>query len=74
MMHTRLFATTLVVTTLTGCMTVGPDYKRPQVETPEQWPGTSATETLSSTWWKAYGDPVLDQMVDEALDVVENGI
>jgi multidrug efflux system outer membrane protein len=67
MMHTRLFATALIVTALAGCMTVGPDYQRPQVETPEQWPGATATETLSSTWWRAYGDPVLDQMVDDAL-------
>ena len=66
-MRLRLLAATLMAILLTGCIAVGPDYKRPQVETPEQWPGTSATETLSSTWWKAYGDPVLDQMIDEAL-------
>ena len=51
----------LIAAALAGCMTVGPDYERPQVETPEQWPGAAATETVSSTWWKAYGDPVLDQ-------------
>jgi multidrug efflux system outer membrane protein len=27
----------------------------------------ASTETVSVTWWKAYGDPVLDQMIDEAL-------
>ena len=67
MMRDRLLAATLIAVALTGCMTVGPDYKRPQVETPGQWPGATATETLSSTWWKTYGDPVLDQMIDEAL-------
>jgi len=60
-------AAALIVAALTGCMTVGPDYKRPQIETPEQWPGATAGEPVSSTWWKAYGDPVLDQMIDEAL-------
>src|SRR5882672_3525277 len=67
MMRPRLLAATLMAIALTGCMTVGPDYKRPQVETPDQWPGATAAEPVSSTWWKVYGDPVLDQMVDEAL-------
>ncbi|MBC8007557.1 MAG: efflux transporter outer membrane subunit, partial [Prolixibacteraceae bacterium] len=67
MKRTRLFALALIVAALAGCMTVGPDYERPQIETPGQWPGATANEPLSSTWWKAYGDPVLDQMIDEAL-------
>jgi multidrug efflux system outer membrane protein len=67
MTRTRLFATTLIFASLAGCMTVGPDYQRPQVETPEQWPGATANEAVSATWWKAYGDPVLEQMIDEAL-------
>ena len=67
MMRAFLLIATVVIATLSGCMTVGPDYSRPQVDTPDQWPGATATEAVSSTWWKAYGDPVLDQMVDEAL-------
>ena len=34
MTRTRLFALSLIVAALAGCMTVGPDYKRPQIETP----------------------------------------
>ena len=66
---TRLYllAVTSIVAALAGCMTVGPDYQRPQVDTPEQWPGAAATEAVSPTWWKVYGDPVLEQMIDEAL-------
>ena len=67
MTRTRLFALSLIVAALAGCMTVGPDYKRPQIETPGQLPGATANEPLISTWWKAYGDPVLNQMIDEAL-------
>ncbi len=67
MIRSPLYISTLIAATLAGCMTVGPDYKRPQIDTPEQWPGTVATDTVSSTWWKAYGDTVLDQMIDEAL-------
>jgi len=52
---------------IAGCMTVGPDYQRPQVETPEQWPDAAAGAAVSATWWKSYGDPVLDRMIDEAL-------
>jgi len=63
----RLFAVILISTVVSACMTVGPDYKRPQTETPEQWPGAAAGDALSPTWWQSYGDPVLDQMIDEAL-------
>ena len=67
MTRSPLLMATLVAVTLAGCMTLGPDYKRPQVDMPEQWPGATTGEPVSSTWWKAYGDPVLDQLNDEAL-------
>jgi outer membrane protein, multidrug efflux system len=68
MMRIRLLAVGALAALLTGCMTVGPDYKRPAVEVPEQWPGSAAaTDTVSATWWQAYNDPVLNQMVDDAL-------
>ncbi len=63
----RRAAAALVAAALAGCMTVGPDYERPQTDLPGQWPGETTSDKLSPTWWKAYGDPVLDQMVDEAL-------
>ena len=53
--------------TLAGCMTVGPDYKRPEVDTPQQWPVHGQAEPVSSQWWRSYGDPVLERMVEEAL-------
>lgn len=64
--HRQVFAAVMVAT-LAGCMTVGPDYKRPQTEMPEQWPGATTSEPVSATWWKTYNDPVLDKLVDEAL-------
>ena len=63
----RIIAATLAVAWLAGCMTVGPDYRRPKVDTPEQWPGAATAEPISANWWKAYGDPVLDRMVEDAL-------
>lgn len=63
----RIVAATLAAALLAGCMTVGPDYRRPKVDTPEQWPGTASAESIPAAWWKAYGDPVLERMVGDAL-------
>jgi outer membrane protein, multidrug efflux system len=52
---------------LTGCMTLGPDYQRPKMEMPDKWPGEAAASPVSGGWWKAYNDPALERMVDEAL-------
>jgi len=63
----RNIAAALIAVLLAGCMTVGPDYRRPKVDTPEQWLGTASAEPIPAGWWKAYGDPVLDRMVEDAL-------
>jgi outer membrane protein, multidrug efflux system len=52
----------------TGC-TMGPDYKRPSVEIPSSFrfqPGEAAA-TADTEWWKGFGDPALDRLIDEAL-------
>ncbi len=67
MRRNRLITASLLAAALTACMTAGPDYRRPRVDVPEQWPGATATDPVSSTWWKAYNDPVLDRMVEDAL-------
>lgn len=67
MTHMRNLAALVAIAALAGCMTVGPDYKRPQTDLPEHWPGDAAAEPVSATWWKGYGDPVLERMVDDAL-------
>ena len=48
---------------------VGPDYHRPAIETPaayEYLPKDTA-DTINTEWWKQFGDPVLDQLIAEAL-------
>lgn len=67
MMGLRQGGAWLVAALLTGCMTVGPDYVRPNLEAPEQWPVPGTGAAVSSTWWKVYGDPVLDRMIEDAL-------
>ncbi|MCA8257109.1 efflux transporter outer membrane subunit [Burkholderia sp. AU31624] len=61
---------------LAGC-TVGPDYKRPDVDTPAAWrldpadaywhPAAPARAPLDPAWWTAFGDPQLDALEADAL-------
>jgi multidrug efflux system outer membrane protein len=53
---------------LAGCA-VGPDYEQPKVETPPAWriEYAEAVQVANTKWWTAFGDPVLDQLIDEAL-------
>jgi multidrug efflux system outer membrane protein len=62
-----LAAITAVLLT-TGC-TLGPDYVRPKVEAPAAFRFEPATvaQTADTAWWKQFGDPVLDQLIDTAL-------
>lgn len=63
---------TLALSVLTSCA-VGPDYRRPEVPLPDRWhePADAASVPASPTdlagWWRAFGDPVLDSLVDAAL-------
>jgi len=58
----------MTATLLAGC-TMGPDYVRPQVDSPAafRFEPTAAAETANTAWWKQFGDPVLDQLIDTAL-------
>ena len=53
---------------VTGCM-MGPDYKRPPIDAPTafQYEQKAAAETANVEWWKQFGDPVLEQLITEAL-------
>ena len=53
---------------LAGCV-VGPDYRRPEVAVPAtyQYPVGQDAALADTAWWKAFGDPVLDSLIDEAL-------
>ncbi len=63
--------TAAVLTTLNGCFMVGPDYQKPEASTASDWieqhdPSLKRTEADLSAWWKVFGDPVLDRLVDTA--------
>ena len=58
----------LILVLLSACA-VGPDYEKPETNTPETWRFTDAqaSDVVNTQWWTQFGDPVLDQLVDEAL-------
>jgi len=53
---------------LAGCM-VGPDYKRPALESATAWriEEKKAQETANTAWWRQFNDPVMNALIDEAL-------
>jgi multidrug efflux system outer membrane protein len=58
---------------LAGCM-VGPDYKRPPVETPGLYRSDSQSSIASAEslgnekWWEVFQDPVLQQLIRTAFE------
>jgi len=53
-----------------GCMVVGPDYVRPDMDVPAAMPGASSSAQAAAplvSWWRRFGDPELDVLVDEAV-------
>jgi len=66
--HPSLVPAALLTLALGAC-TLGPDYKRPAVEAPKsfQYETKDAADTADTLWWKQFKDPVLDQLIDEAL-------
>src|SRR5512137_2900197 len=53
---------------IAGCA-VGPDYKRPEINSPQTWrvEEAQAKDTANTIWWSQFNDPVLNSMIDEAL-------
>src|SRR5258705_67311 len=54
---------------LAGCAGLKPDYTKPAVDLPAGWRDAPAdgVQARDTRWWKVYGDPVLDSLIDEAL-------
>ncbi|MGD0234731.1 MAG: RND transporter, partial [Syntrophorhabdales bacterium] len=58
----------LLVVALVSCA-IGPNYRRPPVETPASWHfgDAQARDVVNTPWWRQFGDPVLDGLVETAL-------
>ena len=60
---------------VTGCVTVGPDYIRPEIPTPQKWSDKSSVSTTAeprdsralATWWATLNDPKLSELIDHAV-------
>ncbi|HIH2616949.1 TPA: efflux transporter outer membrane subunit [Burkholderia cenocepacia] len=79
-MRTRVrpvaLAAIVTATAVAGC-TVGPDYRRPPVDTPAAWrldpadqywqPAAPARAPLDPVWWTAFGDAQLDALEADTL-------
>jgi len=65
-----LLAASATAALLSSACTLGPNYQRPPVDMAPQWRSTYAPGevTLSSAWWRSFGDPALDELVRTALD------
>ncbi len=48
---------------------IGPDYQRPQVDTPQTWrfEDKEAKDVANTVWWEQFGDPVLNELVHTSL-------
>jgi multidrug efflux system outer membrane protein len=75
----RVLALVLISVVVAGC-TVGPNYHAPDRRMPADWvgpstrPATQASVTTTearvdvATWWRNFHDPVLDSLVDRAIE------
>ena len=62
-----IIAIALLTMILAGC-SVGPDFKRPDVELPKDFGVTQSPLPPGERWWTLFNDPVLDRLVGEALE------
>jgi NodT family efflux transporter outer membrane factor (OMF) lipoprotein len=54
---------------LLGACTVGPDYRPPAVDVPARYGGSLSGQASNADfgqWWTAFGDPVLDALIERA--------
>jgi NodT family efflux transporter outer membrane factor (OMF) lipoprotein len=58
---------------LSGCITVGPDYKKPKesIKKDAEWSKVtnenfSSAQPLAESWWKIFNDPLLDELIETA--------
>jgi len=72
-MNRKIVVIGLLGLSLSGCMTVGPDYETPKnsIKEDAKWSNGSkadfSSETPSAeTWWKVFNDPLLNEMIETA--------
>ncbi|MEZ0226065.1 MAG: hypothetical protein ACAH83_16035, partial [Alphaproteobacteria bacterium] len=69
-MRKNIAAMLLSVVLLPACSFLQTNHEKPAPELPDQWKTTSEGKQASiagERWWGLFNDPVLDKLVDEAL-------
>jgi multidrug efflux system outer membrane protein len=74
-MKGRIICCTLIIATYlitNGCINLGPDYQRPELETnvPQDFqykPVSLKAPEFDDRWWEVFGDSHLNQLVEDAL-------
>ena len=51
---------------LASCV-VGRDYQTPEIPLPAKWSESVTEQKTSDQWWKTFNDPVLNQLINEAI-------
>lgn len=69
----KLGSAIVLLTSLTSCMLVGPNYERPALALPESYGQagqgieSSTLDEIPDQWWKLYEDPELNAIVEKAF-------
>lgn len=64
----RILQLILFISVITSC-NFKPYYDRPCTDFPESWryPANESSAECNLDWWKQFNDPILDQLIDDAL-------
>jgi multidrug efflux system outer membrane protein len=65
----RLLLSAFFLTSFYGCA-VGPDYERPEIDSPQGWriEYAEAANVVNTAWWEQFNDPVLNDLINTALE------
>ncbi|WP_075656789.1 efflux transporter outer membrane subunit [Pseudochrobactrum sp. B5] len=66
----RLATLSITLPALASCVAVGPDYQTPSTLLPASWSGQKsapAKPAQLAQWWKRFNDPVLDNLIGQAV-------
>ena len=70
-LRARLLSSVLALS-LSGCMMVGPDFTRPEVDLPRSYSGPAAgangSLAVPANWWQLYDDELLNKLVIAGLE------
>lgn len=65
-MNKRRWIAAVAALAAAGC-TVAPKYERPAVELPAAWAASAPAPFTDGRWWRIYGEPALDRLVEDAF-------